>query len=397
MRASEAASELERALRLIREQEPQMMAELLDLVTIPAPPFGEAQRSSRIAERFVCAGLSDVTTDEIGNVIGHWKGGAGPRVMVISHMDTVFPAGTPLVPRFEQDRVFCPGIRDNTAAVASLIRLPQVLAEADLSLPCDLWLASSVGEEGLGDLRGMRKLMADRGASFDAVVVYDGDLGNVVHCGVGSRRFRITYRASGGHSFADFGKPSAVHGLASACAQFCQISLPPEPKTTLNIGEFHGGTSVNAIAQEAVAIIDMRSVSQTELEKLVISALDIFSETAKVFDCGMELEQVGDRPAGMLPADHPLVRTGADVLHGMGITPRLSAASTDANIALSMGIPAICVGSGLGKNVHRPDESLYVPSIVDGLQQLVLLLARLDYTVVPRRDVIATTPDFHTA
>ncbi len=371
-------------LKLSEQAAPQLLAEALELVRIPAPPFGEAARSAHIARRFNEVGLADVRADDLGNVVGRYPG-RGPVVMVVSHMDTVFPPGTPVEPRIEGDRVFCPGIRDNTTAVANLINLARLLCETQAALPCDLILASSVGEEGLGDLRGMRRLMADWHDKIDAAVAYDGELGGVVHGGAGSQRFRITYRAPGGHSYAAFGNASAVHGLATACARFCQIPVPQDPKTTLNVGTLNGGTSVNAIAEEAVAVIDMRSVSQAELDTLAAAALAIFNTTATEFGCTAEVEQVGNRPGGNVPVDHPLVGAATGVLRTMGIEPRLSYSSTDANIPLSLGVPAICIGSSQGKGVHTVGESLYIPSILPGFQQLLRLLARLDDTVVANR------------
>jgi tripeptide aminopeptidase len=370
-------------LTLVERRAAQLLEEAVGVATIPAPPFGEAQRSAHIARRFREVGLSDVETDDLGNVVGHLKG-SGPKVMVVSHMDTVFPAGTPLAPRIEGDRIFCPGIRDNSTAVANLISLARLSGEAGWTPPCHLILASSVGEEGLGELRGMRKLMTDWGSRVDAVIAYDGDLGSVVYAGPGSHRFKVTYRAIGGHSFAAFGNPSAIHGLATACARFCRIEVPKEPKTTLNVGTFHGGASVNAIAEEAVAVIDMRSVSQAALEALSKEAIGIFNDTAAEFDCKVELDQVGNRPAGGIAIDHPLVLNAAAVLREMGREPRLSVSATDANIPFWLKIPAICVGSSLGKGVHTVGESLQISSIVPGLQQLIRLLARLDSTVASR-------------
>lgn len=371
-------------LDLIDRSASDLLDEAVGIATIPAPPFGEAARSAHIAKRFREAGMADVAADELGNVVGRLKGD-GPRIMVVSHMDTVFPAGTPLKPRIEGDSIFCPGIRDNSTAVANLISLARLAGATGWRPPCDLILASSVGEEGLGDLRGMRKLMADWGDRIDAVIAYDGDIGNVVHAGAGSRRYKVTYRAIGGHSFMDFGNPSAIHGLATACARFCKIKVPKDPKTTLNVGTIGGGSSVNAIAEEAAALIDMRSVSQGELDKLSTSALGIFESTAAEFGCKATLDKVGDRPGGSIPADHPLVLAAAGVLRDMGVTAELSASSTDANIPLSLGIPAVCVGSSRGSGVHTVGESLQISSIRPGLQQLVRLLSRLDSTAVASR------------
>ena len=384
---SESTSVL-KLLDLIQNSAEILLQEAIGVATIPAPPFGETTRSAHIARRFSEVGLDDVAADDLGNVVGRLKG-RGPRIMVVSHMDTVFPTGTVLQPRIENGSIFCPGIRDNSTAVANLISLAALAKQAGWVPPCDLVLASSVGEEGLGDLRGMRRLMADWGGRLDAVVAYDGDLGNVVHGGVGSLRYKVTYHAAGGHSFGAFGNPSAIHGLATACARFCRIEVPKDPKTTFNIGTIRGGTSVNAIAEEAFALIDMRSVSQTELDRLNAQALRIFEETAAEFDCRLELEKVGDRPAGSMPADHPLAATAAAVLRDMGREPKFSSSSTDANIPLSLDIPAICIGSSLGRGVHTLGESMEIASVVPGLQQLVRLLSRIDTAIAATAEVVS--------
>ena len=373
---------LDHVISSIADQAESLLTEAIDIAEIPAPPFGETERSLHIARRFREVGLADVTVDELGNVTGRRPRPGAPRIMVVSHMDTVFPPGTEVKARRDGDRVYCPGIRDNSAAVANLISLARILGDSGLALPCDLTIASSVGEEGLGDLRGMRRLMADWRDRLDAVVGYDGNLGNVVHGGVGSRRYTVTYRAAGGHSYIDFGNASAVHGLAAACYRFSQIPVPAEPRTTLNVGTFHGGSSVNAIAEQAAATIDMRSASGPGLADLTERALEVFRTTAAEFDCQVTFEEVGHRPGRTIPVAHPLVAAATEVLVGMGIEPRVSVSSTDINIPLSLGMPAVCVGSSVGKGMHTLGESLHIPTLVPGLQQLVRLLARLDRSVI---------------
>lgn len=370
---------LQAALDLVSERTEQLLSEAVRLSEIPAPPFLEAGRSAYIARRFREAGLTDVIQDDLGNVTGRRTGPAGaPVVMVVSHMDTVFPEGTDVRVRIEGGRAYGPGLRDNSSAVANLISLVPVLEESGLQLPCDLIVAASVGEEGLGDLRGVRRLMETWRGQVDAVVAYDGELGGLAHGGVGSRRLKVIYRAPGGHSYGDYGNASAIHALAAACHRFSEIPVPNEPKTTLNVGTFHGGTSVNVIAEQAEALIDMRSAGARELQQLVSRAVRVFENTAAEMRCTVEVGTVGDRPGGFIPPAHPLVRSAESVLRQMGIRPRLSISSTDANIPLSLGIPAICIGAGRGKGVHTLGEYLEIASLVPGLQQLILLLARLD-------------------
>ncbi|HLO02010.1 MAG TPA: M20/M25/M40 family metallo-hydrolase [Symbiobacteriaceae bacterium] len=374
---------IEDVLAAVTARADELLAETIRIAEIPAPPFQEGARSAYIAERFRAIGLQKVHIDHLGNVTGRRPGAEGsPTVMVVSHIDTVFPAGTDVRVRVEGARAYGPGISDNSMALASLINLVPALDQAGYALPCNLILAASVGEEGLGDLRGMRQLMADWQGKVDAVVVYDGNVGGVVWGGVGSRRLRVHYKAAGGHSFGDFGNPSAIHGLVTACARFAALPVPEEPKTTLNIGTIKGGTSINAIAEEAEAFIDMRSVGTAELEMLVGKAVRIFERTATELGCTAEITTVGDRPAGALRQDHPLVKLAVDVLTGMRIKPQLSISSTDANVAFALGIPAVCIGSGIGMGAHTLGEYLEIPSLVPGLQQLVQVLARLDWATI---------------
>lgn len=377
------SANLTRALEAVAARTDQLLKEAIGVAEIPAPPFKEEARSSHIARRFREVGLQEVAQDQLGNVTGRRPGPAGsPRVMVIAHMDTVFPEGTDVKVRVEGERAYGPGIRDNSSAVSNVISLPAVLDESGLTLPCDLILASSVGEEGLGDLRGVRQLMADWKEKLDAVVVYDGELGSVVHGGVGSKRIRVTYKAPGGHSFGDFGKASAIHALSAACYRFSQIQVPVHPKTTLNVGTFHGGTSVNSIAEQAEAVIDMRSAGAAELEELYAKALKIFTETAPELGSTCSIEVVGDRPGGFISSDHPLVQHCVTIIRSMGREPRLSVGSTDANIPLSLGLPAVCIGGGNGSGIHTLGEYLTTPSLVPGMQQLVRVLAGLDWTLI---------------
>lgn len=374
---------IDHVLAAVAARADELLAETIRIAEIPAPPFLEEARSAYIAERFRAVGLQEVQIDHLGNVTGRRPGPAGaPTVMVVPHIDTVFPAGTDVRVRVEGARAYGPGISDNSMALGSLINLLPVLDQAGYQLPCNLILAASVGEEGLGDLRGMRQLMTDWQGKVDAVIVYDGNVGGVVWGGVGSRRLRVRYKAAGGHSFGDFGNPSAIHGLVTACARFAALPVPEEPKTTLNVGTIKGGTSINAIAEEAEALIDMRSVGTAALEALVSKAMRVFERTATELGCTAEITTVGDRPAGTMRQDHPLVKLAVNVLTGMGIKPQLSISSTDANVPIAMGIPAICIGSGTGMGAHTLGEYLEIPSLVPGLQQLVQVLARIDWAII---------------
>lgn len=377
------AKTLETALSLVADRADQLLTEAITIAEIPAPTFAEAERSAHIAKRFREIGLQDVTIDEMYNVTGRRPGPAGaPRVMVVAHMDTVHPIETDVKVRIEGDIAHGPGLRDNSTALSHLISMVPVLDEAGLELPCDLIVASSVGEEGIGDLRGVKKLMETWKEKLDAVLVVDGALGTVCWGGVGSRRLKVTYTTEGGHSFLEFGKPSALHGLATACARFAAIEVPSEPKTTLNVGTFQGGSSVNTIASEATAMIDMRSLDDGALETLFQQAMAIFEGTAKELNCTAKIDLVGNRPGGQLPLDHPMVRHCAETLEAMGVAPRLLAASSDANIPLSQGMTAVCIGLARGGGVHTLKEYLEVSSLVPGLQALIRVLAGLDWKAI---------------
>lgn len=374
---------IDNLLAAVAARADELLAETIRIAEIPAPPFQEEARSAYVAERFQAIGLQTVRIDELGNVTGRRPGPEGaPTVMVVAHIDTVFPAGTDVRVRVEGARAYGPGVSDNSMAVASLINLIPALDQAGYQLSCHLILAASVGEEGLGDLRGMRQLMTDWQSKVDAVIVYDGNVGGVVWGGVGSRRLRVRYRAPGGHSFGDFGKSSAIHGLVTACARFAALPVPEEPKTTLNVGTIKGGTSINAIAEEAEALIDMRSVGTAELADLVNRAMRIFERTATELGCTAQITIVGDRPAGTMRRDHPLVKLAEEVLTGMGIEPQFSISSTDANVPIALGIPSICIGSGIGMGAHTLGEYLEIPALVPGLQQLAQVLARLDWPTI---------------
>lgn len=370
---------LQAALRLIRERADELLAEVVRVAELPAPTYHEERRAEYVEQRFRQAGLSQIGRDDQGSVFGVWPGaGDGPRLLVAAHLDTVFPPGTDTSVRIEGNVAHGPGIRDNSAAVAGLITLARVLRDTGLRLDGDLVLACPTGEEGLGNLRGMKALMSLWRDRVDGVIVFDGPVGGVVHAGVGSKRIKVVVRTEGGHSWADFGRPSAIHALCAAVAEFVARAQPPvDPRTTFNVGTIGGGTSVNSIAQHAEALIDMRSTSEPALQSLAAKADEIFRR--KVREAGGEpaIEEVGYRPTGSIPPHHPLVRLVCDVHRQMGIESKLGASSTDANVPLSMGIPSVCIGSGRGAGTHTLQETLEIDSLVPGLQQLLRVLAAI--------------------
>jgi tripeptide aminopeptidase len=357
-------------------------AECLDLAVavqqIPAPTGAETKRSSWVRDEFSRAGLADVTQDELGNVYGRVPGGANPALIVSAHLDTVFPAETDLTLTRTGDRIAGPGIADNSLGVAALIWLARSLREERVSLPVDLWLVANVREEGNGDLQGMKMVMDRLGSATGAVIVLEGaGLGRVVHQGVGSRRYRITAIAPGGHSWDDFGAASAVHELVCFAERLTHLCVPADPRTTYNIGLIQGGRSVNTIAESACLELDLRSVSAEVLQRL---AADVEAMVATSSDParGVEVtaEIIGDRPVGAIADDHALVRICRAVLDALGVEVHTRPASTDANIPLSRGIPAVCIGLTKAGHVHRESEYLLSDPLQNGLRQLREVITR---------------------
>ena len=367
-------------LAAVRAAASQIVPRLLDLTeriaAVPAPTGEEAARSRLVADLFVEAGFA-VEVDALGDVVAtlpgaNGRGPTGPAVLLAGHLDTVFAAGTPLPIRRDQDQLHGPGIGDNSLGAASVLALPALLAAADQTPAVDLLLVANVGEEGLGNLRGMRAVM-DANPRVGAVIAVEGhNLGRVTHVAVGSRRLRLVARGPGGHSWGDFGRPSAIHVLARLIAELDALPLPRSPKTTLNVGTVEGGVSVNSIAPSASCLIDLRSVDEPTLRRLA-ERVDRAVIGASRNGVTVTSELLGDRPAGILPFDSPVLRLAAETLRSLGLEATYDASSTDANIAISRGIPALCVGLTTGGNVHREDEFIDVEPVATGMAQLALL------------------------
>jgi tripeptide aminopeptidase len=250
------------------------------------------------------------------------------------------------------------------------------LRERRLSLPGDLWLVANVCEEGLGDLRGIRAVVDRFGALPLAYIVLEGmALGQVYHRGLGVRRYRLTVRTSGGHSWIDYGQPSAVHELTALSTRITALELPRTPRSTLNIGVISGGSSVNTIAAEAMLELDLRSEGAETLEALA-AQVDQIARAAEKPGVSVELEIIGQRPSGEIPPDHPLVKLAQDCLRTVGIEPRLNIGSTDANLPLSRGIPAVTIGLTTGSRAHSVQEFINIEPLEKGMEQLIGLVSR---------------------
>lgn len=345
-------------------------AEHIRICEIPAPPFKEHERGRYFAARFIELGLADVHTDSVGNVIGFRRGvNDDPIVVLSAHLDTVFPEGTDVRVRREGDRLCAPGIADNAAGLAALIALIQALNAAQIRTKGTLAFVATVGEEGEGNLRGVRHLfsegkLAGRVASF---ISFDGPgLDYITNQALGSRRYRVRFSGPGGHSWADFGVVNPVHAVGSVVALMSAYHAPAEPRTTFNIGRIAGGESVNVIPAAAEMDVDLRSASDEELNRIEDHLLNAVHRAAEEENTGrgvsgqslqMNVQLIGDRPAGETPASSMLVRAALSASRACGIDAILNRASTDSNIPISLGIPAVTIGTGGAFNdAHRLSE-----------------------------------------
>ncbi|MFL5804148.1 MAG: M20/M25/M40 family metallo-hydrolase [Roseiflexaceae bacterium] len=344
---------------------------------IAAPTFDEGRRGAYVERQMRELGLADVEIDAVGNVYGRRPGRAGgPGLLIAAHLDTVFPTGTDLAVRREGARIYGPGLGDNSLGVAALLHLAQAMRQHDLANAGDIWFVANVGEEGLGDLRGMRAAVDWLGARVAAAIALEGTgPDRIVHAGLGVRRYRISAAATGGHSWQDFGVPSAIHTLVRlAAALLAGLHPAQEPRSSFNIGVIEGGTSVNTIAERAALLLDLRSVDPAALQTMVGRVERIVADARAAEPAvTIQAEIVGDRPAGHIPQDHPLVELATAAYAAAGIATTYDAASTDANIPLSRGIPAVCVGVCDGENAHRLDEYIEPTRLVAGMRALLWL------------------------
>ena len=357
----------------------QIAEEAVRICEIPAPTFEEGERANYVRGRFEALGLRDVTIDGGGNVRGRRPGtGGGPGLAMAAHLDTVFPKGTDVKVKRQGNRLAAPGIGDNSVAIAALLGMIEALNAAGVQTRGDLYFASNTGEEGLGDLKGMKAFMADVKNKVAAGIAVEGmKVNRLIHVAVGSRRYKVTFTARGGHSWGHFGSPSAIHILGRAIADISRLEVPKEPKTTYNVGVIHGGTTVNTIAAEADMLVDMRSVDTSSLKDLEKRVLGIVERVAKEGDGQAKLEMVGDRPAGSIPADHPVVQTCRAIHRALGLQTFTEAASTDHNVPLGMGLPGVCLSITEGANEHRLDEYIETGPIPVGIKNILLAAVAL--------------------
>jgi len=343
---------------------------------IPAPTFAETQRAAFVQQRFAAEGLQQVSRDTLGNVYARIPGKSNsPPLVVTAHLDTVFPSATDLTLNRLPDKITGPGIGDNSLGVAALFGLAWNLVD----LPRDVWLVANVCEEGLGNLRGIKAAVDRFGRDVLAYIVVEGmSLGQVYHVGLGVQRYRISMHTSGGHAWVDFGKPSAIHELAELVVKLNRLPLPDHPRTSLNVGVIQGGTSINTIAADASLELDLRSENPQTLADLTVQVETLVKSVQRDAPVPVraKAEVIGQRPAGQIPADHPLVNLAVRCLQEQGITARLNTGSTDTNCPLSYGLPAICVGITTGGGAHTTDEFINTRPVEQGLQQLITLVTQ---------------------
>lgn len=358
----------------------QRLEEIVDLAIsvqqIPAPTFSERERTAYICRQFARLGLCDVEADELGNALGRYPGqGNGAPLIISAHSDTVFPRETDLAISRRDGRIFGPGIADNSLGIAGLFVLAESFQRLGFRTRRDIWFVANVAEEGLGDLMGMRAIV-DRFRNQGVYIVLEGGMyGDVCHQAIGVHRSRISVLAPGGHSWQSFGVPSAVHVLGGLIAAIDGLSVPKSPRTTYNVGVVEGGTTVNTIAQRATMLLDLRSEDPLCLENLVDQVQEIVRDIGGRNErIEVAMEQIGERPAGEIGRGSALVRWAVAALKQVGCDDlEFTIGSTDANIPLSRGLPAVCIGLTQAGNTHRPDEYMEIGPLPAGLAQALLL------------------------
>jgi acetylornithine deacetylase/succinyl-diaminopimelate desuccinylase-like protein len=365
--AIRADARFRHACEVMRAEHERTVQDIIALTEIPAPPFGEEKRAAAYLEMLRAHGLEEVEQDAVGNVMGLRRGfGNGEVLVVAAHLDTVFPAGTDVRVRREGTKLFAPGVGDDTRSLAVNLAFLRAMDAAGIRTRHDILFVGDVGEEGLGDLRGIRHLFAHhpKRGRFRAFLTVDSpDVERIVTGGIGSRRYRVTFRGPGGHSFAAFGMVNPVYAMAEAARALAAIPVPREPVTTHCVSVVAGGTSINAIPEAVTMEVDLRSAGAEELAKLeagflaAVETAVAAENAARQGGLTVEVVRVGDRPAGHTPNGAPIARLAAAAVAAEGYAPGFEWSSTDANIPMSLGIPALRIGSGgTGGRAHSLEE-----------------------------------------
>jgi tripeptide aminopeptidase len=374
-------------LEFIKSDNDNTLADQIELTEIPAPPFKEHVRAEYYKKRLEELGLKDVQTDQEGNVFGIRPGtGNGPKLFVSAHLDTVFPEGTVTTVKEVDGKYIGPGIADDGRGLAALLSLVRAFNKANIQTKGDIFFGGNVGEEGLGDLRGVKAIFRERHDIDGFISIEPGKQSRTIYLGTGSRRYSITYKGPGGHSYGAFGIPSAIHALGRAIAKISDLCTPEDPKTTFTVGTISGGTSVNTIAAEAAMLLDMRSNSPEELFKLEEKVMIFIKEAAEEENehwmsdaIQVDITLVGDRPAGSQPSESIIVQAALASAEAIGFEPLLGQpSSTDSNVPISLGIPAVTLGGG-GTNGggHTLNEWFDPTDAYYGVQRIFLTIIGL--------------------
>jgi len=376
------------ALASVKENESKAIEDQIRFCEIPAPSFKEEARGRELQRVFQQVGLQDVRIDKVGNVLGTYPGQAPhPHLVIAAHLDTVFPEGTDVHVRREGSILRGPGIGDDCRGLAVLVSVAREMKKASIRTDGTVTFVANVGEEGLGDLRGVKQLFRETlKDQIDDFISIDGTGVHVTNVAVGSHRYRVTFRGPGGHSFGAFGLANPMGAMGRAIAKIQEMQVPRQPKTTFNVGRVGGGTSVNSIPFESWMEVDMRSSDPASLAAVDASfqrAVDaaVVEENQRWGKAGVITavkELVGDRPAGSTPESSPIVRAGLSLATALGVTASLGEGSTDSNLPMSMKIPAITIGAGgRGHDAHALTESFDTTDGWIGTQHALLLTIAL--------------------
>jgi acetylornithine deacetylase/succinyl-diaminopimelate desuccinylase-like protein len=383
-----SSAEVARAFRFFETNAQAITDEHIRICSIPASPFAERERAEYFSQKFSSLGLSEVEIDQEGNCLGLIAGATrSPLLVVSAHLDTVFAADTNFNVVRRDNRLLAPGIADDGCGLAALITLAQAIQNEPIRTEGSILFVGTVGEEGEGNLRGVRYLLT-RGrwaAKVDAFLSFDGPgVDRITNRALGSRRYRVEITGPGGHSWGDFGLPNPVHALGRAVSRLAAYPAPKDPRTTFNVGRIEGGTSVNSIPRTAMMEVDLRSASEAELRRLdaffrraMRDATDEENATRRAGDPELKLkiDLIGERPTGETPSDSPLVELAIESTKILGFDPRLDQSSTDSNLPISLGIPAITLGAGGTSGFSHTLDEWYDPRGRDlGLKRGLLVI-----------------------
>ena len=377
-----------RALRFFETNADAITEEHVGICSVPASPFGEQARAEYLSRKFLELGLTEVEIDEEGNCLGLIKGSSQTPLLVVSaHLDTVFSKDTDFTVVRRENKLFAPGIADDGCGLAALIALAQTIQTEQIPIEGSILFVGTVGEEGEGNLRGVRHLFGKgRWASqIDAFLSFDGPgLDRITNRALGSRRYRVDVTGPGGHSWGDFGLPNPVHAIGRAVSRLAGYPAPKEPRTTFNVGRIEGGTSINSIPSQASIEVDLRSTAERELQRLdaffrraMREAVDEENTTRRAGDplLNLKVDLIGERPTGETRADSPLVELALEATRMLGFVPRLDQSSTDSNLPISLGIPAITLGAGGTSGCSHSLDEWYDPRDRDlGLKRGLLVV-----------------------